>query len=76
MTDSSDLLWKGMRHSGVMVRSQIVTMLSAINYPAGKSQISNTCNCFKSLNQLVSWLSGRTLVFDRRTFAVLRSTYS
>ena len=25
---------------------------------------------------LVKWLSGRTLVFDRRVFAVLRSTYS
>jgi len=25
---------------------------------------------------LVPWLSGRTLVFDRRAFAVLRSTYS
>jgi len=24
----------------------------------------------------VPWLSGRTLVFDRRAFAVLRSTYS
>jgi len=27
-------------------------------------------------NRLVPWLSGRTLVFDRRAFAVLRSTYS
>jgi len=27
-------------------------------------------------NRLVPWLSGRTLVLDRRAFAVLRSTYS
>jgi len=26
--------------------------------------------------ELVAWYSGRTLVFDRRAFAVLRSTYS
>jgi len=29
-----------------------------------------------SITGLVPWLSGTTLVFDRRAFAVLRSTYS
>ena len=35
-------------------------------------QLSRVC-CF---NGCVAWLSGRTSVFDRRTFAVLRSTCS
>jgi len=34
------------------------------------------CTCCVSSNWLVAWYSGRTSVFDRRTFPVLRSTYN
>ena len=38
--------------------------------------MSLICEVDKIGRWLVSWLSGRTLVFDRRAFAVLRSTNS
>ena len=36
----------------------------------------NACQYFRAVFLLVAWLSGRTLVFNRRTFRVLRSTCS
>ena len=43
---------------------------------AYRIKFKHIINLRSCVMQLVPWLSGRTLVFDRRAFAVLRSTYS
>jgi len=65
--------------SSLIQRNAVRLQVSRFRHMGLSIQLTAT-RCFHSRRclwtRLVAWYSGRTLVFDRRSFPVMRSTYS